>query len=159
MLFVLELEFKNPQCGVVWRGNVRVSGHHSPASVHLCQPQSCGWVVTVRERHRHCPSRKIKPSFSCDDISAAYAEIIGTKDKVFNSGSRLQLVCVLTLATSKPDYIFWWEEWGFLLRFNYTGVQVSQWQDDKLRHKQRNFCARGNSNSRLFVLQCWQETK
>jgi len=41
-------------------------------------------------------------------VVAAYAEIIGTKDKVFNSGSRLQLVCVLTLATSKPDYIFWY---------------------------------------------------
>ena len=40
-------------------------------------------------------------------LSAAYAEIVGTKDKVFNSGSRLQLVCVLKLATSKPDYIFW----------------------------------------------------
>jgi len=38
----------------------------------------------------------------------AYAEIVGTKDKVFNSGSRLQLVCVLKLATSKPDYIFWY---------------------------------------------------
>jgi len=41
-------------------------------------------------------------------VVAAYAEIVGTKDKVFNSGSRLQLICVLTLATSKPDYIFWY---------------------------------------------------
>jgi len=41
-------------------------------------------------------------------VVAAYAEIVGTKDKVFNSGSRLQLVCVLKLATSKPDYIFWY---------------------------------------------------
>jgi len=41
-------------------------------------------------------------------VVAAYAEIVGTKDKVFNSGSPLQLVCVLTLATSKPDYIFWY---------------------------------------------------
>ena len=40
-------------------------------------------------------------------FSAAYAEIVGTKDKVFNSGSPLQLVCVLTLATARPDYIFW----------------------------------------------------
>ena len=42
-----------------------------------------------------------------DVIAAAYAEIVGTKDKVFNSGSHLQLVCVLTLATARPDYIFW----------------------------------------------------
>ena len=42
-----------------------------------------------------------------DIFSAAYAEIVGTKDKVFNSGSPLQLVCVLTLATARPDYIFW----------------------------------------------------
>lgn len=41
-------------------------------------------------------------------VVAAYAEIVGTKDKVFNSGSRLQLICVLKLATSKPDYIFWY---------------------------------------------------
>ena len=27
--------------------------------------------------------------------------------KVFNSGSRLQLICILKLATAKPDYIFW----------------------------------------------------
>ena len=40
-------------------------------------------------------------------FAAAYAEIVGTKDKVFNSGSPLQLVCVLTLATARPDYIFW----------------------------------------------------
>ena len=40
-------------------------------------------------------------------FSAAYAEIVGTKDKVFKSGSPLQLVCVLTLATARPDYIFW----------------------------------------------------
>ena len=42
-----------------------------------------------------------------DIFAAAYAEIVGTKDKVFNSGSPLQLVCVLTLATARPDYIFW----------------------------------------------------
>lgn len=41
-------------------------------------------------------------------VVAAYAEIVGTKDKVFNSGSHLQLVCVLTLATARPDYIFWY---------------------------------------------------
>ena len=29
--------------------------------------------------------------------------------KVFNSGSRLQLICILKLATAKPDYIFWWD--------------------------------------------------
>ena len=29
--------------------------------------------------------------------------------KVFNGGSRLQLICILKLATAKPDYIFWWD--------------------------------------------------
>lgn len=41
-------------------------------------------------------------------VVAAYADIVGTKDKVFNSGSRLQLIFVLKLATSKPDYVFWY---------------------------------------------------
>jgi len=41
-------------------------------------------------------------------VVAAYAEIVGTKDKVFNSGSRLQLICVLKLATARVDYIFWY---------------------------------------------------
>ena len=37
----------------------------------------------------------------------AFAEIIGTKEKVFKSESNLHLVCALKKATAKPDYIFW----------------------------------------------------
>ena len=62
--------------------------------------------VTKNQNNREAKAR-LNPPSDVKIILAAYAEIIGTKDKVFNSGSRLQLVCVLTLATSKPDYIFW----------------------------------------------------
>ena len=40
-------------------------------------------------------------------FTEAYAEIIGTKEKVFKSESNLQLVCALQKATAKPDFIFW----------------------------------------------------
>ena len=40
-------------------------------------------------------------------LPEAFAEIIGTKEKVFKSESKLQLVCALRQATAKPDYIFW----------------------------------------------------
>lgn len=40
-------------------------------------------------------------------VSEAFAEIVGTKEKVFKSESKLQLVCALRQATAKPDYIFW----------------------------------------------------
>lgn len=57
-------------------------------------------------------------------VVAAFAEIVGTKDKVFNSGSRLQLVCVLTLATSKPDYIFWYHN-DRMINFD-KGISVKE---------------------------------
>ncbi|XP_023337905.1 vascular endothelial growth factor receptor 1 isoform X2 [Eurytemora carolleeae] len=41
-------------------------------------------------------------------VLEAYAEIIGTKEKVFKSESNLQLVCALQKATAKPDFIFWY---------------------------------------------------
>jgi len=41
-------------------------------------------------------------------VLEAFAEIIGTKEKVFKSESNLQLVCALKKATAKPEYIFWY---------------------------------------------------
>ena len=37
----------------------------------------------------------------------AYAEIVGAKEKVFKTESRLKLTCLLRDATAAPDYIFW----------------------------------------------------
>jgi len=59
-------------------------------------------------------------------VVAAYAEIVGTKDKVFNSGSRLQLICVLTLATSKPDYIFWYHNDRMINFDTNRGISVTE---------------------------------
>lgn len=59
-------------------------------------------------------------------VVAAYAEIVGTKDKVFNSGSRLQLICVLTLATSKPDYIFWYHNDRMINFDTNRGISVQE---------------------------------
>jgi hypothetical protein len=47
---------------------------------------------------------------SYDDISmflVAYAEIVGAKEKVFKTESRLKLTCLLRDATAAPEYIFW----------------------------------------------------
>lgn len=59
-------------------------------------------------------------------VVAAYAEIVGTKDKVFNSGSRLQLICVLKLATSRPDYIFWYHNERMINFDKDRGVSVKE---------------------------------
>ena len=40
-------------------------------------------------------------------VVVAYAEIVGAKEKVFKTESRLMLVCLLREATTRPDYIFW----------------------------------------------------
>jgi len=37
----------------------------------------------------------------------AYAEIVGAKEKVFKTESRLKLTCLLRDATAAPHYIFW----------------------------------------------------
>jgi hypothetical protein len=37
----------------------------------------------------------------------AYAEIVGAKEKVFKTESRLKLTCLLRDATAAPEYIFW----------------------------------------------------
>merc|ERR1719273_2567905 len=59
-------------------------------------------------------------------VVAAYAEIVGTKDKVFNSGSRLQLICILKLATAKPDYIFWYHNDRMINFDRDRGVSVQE---------------------------------
>jgi len=61
-------------------------------------------------------------------VVVAFAEIVGTKDKVFNSGSRLQLICILKLATAKPDYIFWYHN-DRMINFD-TDRGVSVKEDD-----------------------------
>ena len=231
MLFVLELEFKNPQCGVVWRGNVRVSGHHSPASVHLCQPQSCGWVVTVRVLYHHTTTPHTIPPYhnttphhttphhhtitpyhhhstphhttppiiltlQCaptslileslhslisvlsllhNSISSAISLVISGRNVKVNPPSdvikfqlpmRRSSELKIKFSTVAPGFnwsVFWlWprlnptiysggkiEVWGGEVVILITCLQVSQWQDDKLRYKQRDFCAGGNSG--VFV--------
>lgn len=59
-------------------------------------------------------------------VDVAFAEIVGTKDKVFNSGSRLQLICILKLATAKPDYIFWYHNDRMINFDRDRGVSVQE---------------------------------
>merc|ERR1719507_1283959 len=59
-------------------------------------------------------------------VVVAFAEIVGTKDKVFNSGSRLQLICILKLATAKPDYIFWYHNNRMINFDRDRGVSVNE---------------------------------
>ena len=40
-------------------------------------------------------------------VTEAYAQILGTKEKIIKSGSMLQLHCILKKATEEPLYVFW----------------------------------------------------
>ena len=46
--------------------------------------------------------------FKMNLISEAYASIIGSKEKVFRTGSEMQLVCIIKDITQAPTYIFWY---------------------------------------------------
>lgn len=37
----------------------------------------------------------------------AFAQILGTEEKIIKSGSMLQLHCILKRATEEPLYVFW----------------------------------------------------
>ena len=41
-------------------------------------------------------------------ITEAFAQILGTKEKIIKSGSKLQLHCILKKATEEPLYVFWY---------------------------------------------------
>lgn len=41
------------------------------------------------------------------EVFEAFADILGSKEKVFRAGTNVQLICLIKDVTQPPAYIFW----------------------------------------------------
>ncbi|XP_023340766.1 adhesion G protein-coupled receptor A2 [Eurytemora carolleeae] len=57
-------------------------------------------------------------------VYEAYAEITGGKEKVFKSGSRMQLTCTIRDITRPPSYIFWYHNSRMINYDEERGISV-----------------------------------
>jgi len=59
-------------------------------------------------------------------VVEAFAQILGTKEKIIKSGSKLQLHCILKKATEEPLYVFWYHNDRMINYDSDRGVTVTK---------------------------------
>jgi len=93
---------------------------------------SMNWSLQIRQVRPEdggeyvCQTSQHPPSNHLVQLKVyeAYAAITGSKEKVFRTGSEMQLVCVIKDITQAPTFIFWYHDARMINYDTVSGVSV-----------------------------------